>query len=364
MHETASHHPLTVGLLDSLIPQPCTLVILGAGGDLSRRKLLPAVYNLALDAVLPTNFAVLGFSADDMSDEAFRAFARGGIERHSRRPPDTVHWPDYERALFYVQGSFQDLGAYGRLKEQLEAIEPMFGIPGNRIFYLAVLARCAQLPAPHGGCGSGRLRHTRSVRSRLSPRHRRAGLSARGGCPAGLHHRDLCGHQGIHRQLALGGGALLSPHRKTHAQAGERDRRPVQGCAPHPVQRRRRQPLDPNVLALRIQPNEGLSLCIATKLPGPKVRIYPVKMDFHYGTTFGEQTPEAYERLLLDVMAGDATLFMRRDAVEASWTWIMNILDGWSRRGTRWLPEYPAGTWGPLEADRLIHAEDRKWRTL
>ncbi|MEN8261408.1 MAG: glucose-6-phosphate dehydrogenase, partial [Pseudomonadota bacterium] len=126
----------------------------------------------------------------------------------------------------------------------------------------------------------------------------------------------------------------------------------------------RDHPLEPNVLALSIQPNEGLSLRIATKLPGAKVRIYPVKMDFRYGSTFGEQSPEAYERLLLDVMAGDATLFMRRDAVEASWNWIENILEGWQSSRARWLPEYGAGTWGPLEAERLIETDNRKWRLL
>ena len=94
------------------------------------------------------------------------------------------------------------------------------------------------------------------------------------------------------------------------------------------------------------------------------MKVYPVKMDFRYGSTFGEQTPEAYERLLLDVMAGDATLFMRRDAVEASWKWVTNILQAWRETGTRWLPEYPAGTWGPLEADRLINVDNRSWRTL
>jgi len=120
-------------------------------------------------------------------------------------------------------------------------------------------------------------------------------------------------------------------------------------------------PLEPNVLALRIQPDEGLSLRIATKLPGPSVRIYPVKMDFRYGSTFGDQSPEAYERLLLDVMAGDATLFMRRDAVEASWKWVSNILDAWHQSGARWLPEYPAGSWGPVEAERLIE-KDGRWR--
>ena len=94
------------------------------------------------------------------------------------------------------------------------------------------------------------------------------------------------------------------------------------------------RPLEPNVLSIRIQPDEGFSLGIASKLPGPRVRIYPVKMDFHYGSTFGGTSPEAYERLLLDVMAGDATLFMRRDAVEAAWRFVMPILDRWASRPT------------------------------
>jgi glucose-6-phosphate 1-dehydrogenase len=123
-------------------------------------------------------------------------------------------------------------------------------------------------------------------------------------------------------------------------------------------------PLEPNVLALRLQPDEGLSLRIATKLPGSRVKIYPVKMDFRYGNTFGDQSPEAYERLLLDVMTGDATLFMRRDAVEASWRWIQPLLDAWDKGKKRWLPEHPAGTWGPVEADRLIEDDGRRWRVL
>ncbi|MEE9344995.1 MAG: glucose-6-phosphate dehydrogenase, partial [Methylococcales bacterium] len=82
------------------------------------------------------------------------------------------------------------------------------------------------------------------------------------------------------------------------------------------------------------------------------------------GSTFGEQSPEAYERLLLDVMAGDATLFMRRDSVESSWVWIDNILDTWMNTSSRWIPEYSSGTWGPLEADRMIETDNRKWRLL
>lgn len=124
------------------------------------------------------------------------------------------------------------------------------------------------------------------------------------------------------------------------------------------------QPLEPNVLSFRVQPEEGMALRIASKLPGPKVRIYPVKMEFNYATGFGQTSPEAYERLILDVMAGDATLFMRRDQVEAAWNFVMPILDRWQHAAVRYLSEYPAGSWGPIEADRLIEADNRRWRTL
>ena len=103
---------------------------------------------------------------------------------------------------------------------------------------------------------------------------------------------------------------------------------------------------------------------IASKLPGPKVRIYPVKMEFNYAASFGRESPEAYERLILDVMAGDATLFMRRDAVEAAWQFVMPILDHWEQMHVRDLPEYQCGTWGPVEADRIIVPDGRQWRTL
>jgi len=126
----------------------------------------------------------------------------------------------------------------------------------------------------------------------------------------------------------------------------------------------RARPLDPNVLSIRIQPDEGFALGISSKVPGPRVNIYPVKMDFHYGATFGATSPEAYERLLLDVMAGDATLFMRRDAVEAAWRFVMPILDRWRAQKDAPLPTYRAGEWGPAEADRLIEATGRQWRPL
>src|SRR6476620_3918802 len=95
-------------------------------------------------------------------------------------------------------------------------------------------------------------------------------------------------------------------------------------------------------------------LRIVSRVPGTREQTHPVEMAFKYAEVFGRPSPEAYERLLLDVMAGDASRFMRRDAVEASWAWITEILEGWHRQGLRWLPEYPAGTCGPVEANRLI----------
>jgi len=121
-------------------------------------------------------------------------------------------------------------------------------------------------------------------------------------------------------------------------------------------------PLDPTVLSIRIQPDEGFALLINSKIPGPRIRIYPVKMDFRYGATFGNASPEAYERLLLDVMAGDQTLFMRRDAVEAAWRWVTPILARWAEEKTAPIPTYPGGEWGPPEADRLVASAGAKWR--
>ena len=106
------------------------------------------------------------------------------------------------------------------------------------------------------------------------------------------------------------------------------------------------------------------SLEISSKVPGPHVNVDPVKMDFHYGSMFGGASPEAYERLLLAVITGDATLFMRRDAVEAAWRWVMPILDRWAAQTETPLPTYKPGSWGPAEADALIASTGHQWRVL
>ena len=122
--------------------------------------------------------------------------------------------------------------------------------------------------------------------------------------------------------------------------------------------------LEPNVLSMRIQPDEGITLKFHTKVPGSPVRIRPANMDFLYGTSFAVQTPSAYETLLTDALRGDNTLFARGDEVEAAWSIIDDIVAGWADMPPPRFPNYEAGSWGPAEADDLIEADGRQWRRL
>ena len=120
-------------------------------------------------------------------------------------------------------------------------------------------------------------------------------------------------------------------------------------------------PLPPNVLAIRVQPDEGISLEFQVKGPGPAMDIKPLQMDFSYRESFGSPPPDAYERLLLDAAIGDATLFARCDEVEAAWQFVSPVIEGCSQDNRHNILEYPAGTWGPREADDLIRADGRQW---
>ena len=122
--------------------------------------------------------------------------------------------------------------------------------------------------------------------------------------------------------------------------------------------------IPPNLLVMRIQPDEGIAITFEAKQPGPAVRVQPVRMDFGYGQGFAEEPPDAYERLLLDVMLGDQTLFTRRDEAEAAWTAVMPILDTWAAGGDGAFPTYEAGSWGPAAADALVEADGFRWRRL
>jgi len=120
----------------------------------------------------------------------------------------------------------------------------------------------------------------------------------------------------------------------------------------------------PNVLSMRIQPDEGITLQFGAKVPGPTMTISKVDMDFSYAEAFGKSSANGYERLLMDAMLGDATLFAHRDGVEATWSLITPILQAWAKDPIKDLPNYAAGTWGPATADAMLKTDGRKWRKL
>ncbi len=228
-------------------------------------------------------------------------------------------------------------------------------------------SRCCARSGPAGRAEEiERHRRARAVRHGLrqrpgdDPRYREEP-----GVGHGLDDRDLRRAQAAHRQLALGGRAVL-PARGQGACPSASPRSPSTSSARRTRSSGRRRaagsPTSPNVLSIRIQPDEGISLKFGSKVPGPTMELPPVTMEFRYGTSFGAEPPEAYERLILDCLLGDGTLFTRGDEVEASWAWIDRIEKAWRALPAPPFPNYAAGTWGPAEADRLIEGDGRVWR--
>ena len=494
--------------------EPCTVVIFGASGDLTRRKLIPALYNLLLDGMLPSHFAIVGTGRKDLRHEDFRAGMREGIQTYSRRSLDPSTWSAFEPRLFYHRGSISEAGTYEGLKVLLTQVEADQHVQGNRIFYLAVPPD-AFTPICQGLRRSGlaypadshkpfcriivekpighdlesarqinaalaevfdesqifRIDHylgketvqnlmvLRFANSLFEPiwnskyiDHVQITVSESEGVGTRAAYYDKIGalrdmvQNHILQLLCL---VAMEPPHSLDPDVVRNARMNVLGCLrpivgkdvermtvraqyspgkiggvevpayrqeagvhPHSttetyaalklfvenwrwagvpfylrtgkaMPKRASEvavqfkdipqilfntnptaPQAPNVLALRIQPKEGFSLRVISKVPGTKAQTHPVEMNFNYDDAFSGGTPEAYERLLLDVMIGDASLFMRRDAVEGSWAWITLILDGWKKEKIKRLPEYPAGAWGPAEADRLIQADGRAWRTM
>jgi len=502
---------LAVSLSGPAAAPPVTLVIFGGAGDLAHRKLLPALYNLHLDGLLPPRFAAVGVGRRELTDESYRAFAKDGVIRFSRRPLDEATWQTFAESLFFVNAALDNSSGFATLVARLDTIEHERGLPGNRIYYLAIppslfaptvhgLARAGFIPPPEKGpfarlivekpighdLASARaiddaiaavfdesriyridhylgketvqnilvLRFANSIFEPLFNQkyidHVQITVAeAEGvGTRAGYYEqagalRDMVQNHML-QLLAL---VAMEPPRSLNAEVVRDERlevvlslRPIEGAAvdsqvvraqygpgfilgsPVPGYREENgvdpnsrtetyvalkvlidnwrwsgvpfflrtskrlpkraseisvhlkevppilfnadpsNPLDPNILSIRIQPDEGFALAISSKVPGPGERIYPVKMDFRYGSTFGNVSPEAYERLLLDVMVGDATLFMRRDGVEAAWRWVTPILNRWAEQSETPIPTYPAGEWGPPEATELIESTGRRWR--
>jgi len=487
-------------------PEPFTLVIFGASGDLTRRKLVPAVYNLFREGLLPDDFAVVGFARREKSDEGFRAELAEGVKAFARgRTFDDATWAAFAPKVHYVQSGYDDADGYRRLRERLTTA----GGIASRLFYLAVPPNViativgqlhdAGLAEPfddaHGPDGRpwariiiekpfGRDPETaRELNTRLgtafdegqvfridhylgketvqnllvlrfansifepiwNQEHvdhvqiavtERIGVEGRGTYyeQAGAL-RDIVQNHVMHL-LSL---VAMEPPGSLDADAVRDEKVKVleslraipEECIANGVVRAQYDgyreedgvgpdsctetfvafkafvdnwrwagvpfyirtgkrlparvtevsvhfkpvpqvlfntpelgPMLPNVLAIRIQPNEGISLRFQVKVPGPGVTIQPFQMDFGYGTAFGQEPPDAYERLLLDAALGDATLFARCDEVEAAWRFVAPVV-ACCEACTRYaLPTYPAGSWGPAEADELIEADGRRWEIL
>jgi glucose-6-phosphate 1-dehydrogenase len=498
----------------SALVEPCTVVIFGASGDLARRRLLPALYNLLLDRLLPANYAVLGLGRKPLSDQDFRTVAREGVVKFSRQALIETKWLDFERHLFYRPSEIDDPTSYDGIKAATEQIESALKLPGHRIFYLAIPPTSIE-PVCEGLQKAGLVRppdrslpYCRVIvekpigRDLESARQINAMIGQvfdesqtfridhylgketvqnllvirfANGIFEPIWNHKYIDHVQITVSEAEGVGTRVSYYEGTGALRDMvqnhllqllslvameppysldpdvvrnakievlRCLRPIEGKDVErfavraqysqgkiqgvdvPGYRResgippdsttetyvavkcfvenwrwagvpfylrtgkalpkraseiavqfkdipqilfnanQANPQAPNLLTLHIQPEEGLSLRVMSRVPGTRAQTHPVEMSFKYSEVFGTPSPEAYERLLLDVMAGDASRFMRRDAVEASWAWITEILEGWEKQGVKWLPEYSAGTWGPVEADRLIQSDGRTWRTL
>jgi glucose-6-phosphate 1-dehydrogenase len=504
-------NPLREGLRIKPSLEPCVMVIFGATGDLTHRKLLPALYNLALEQPLPAGFSVVGFARRPYSDEEFRQQALESINAYSRQKPVNPQvWESFASGIFYLQSSFNDPAGYERLNNKLNELDHERGTSGNRIFYLSTPpSHYPEIIQRLGAAGLNRNRKgwTRIIiekpfgRDLASARelnrqvakvfredqvyridhylgketvqnilvfrlangifepvwNRRyvdhvqitvaenIGLEGRGAYyeESGAIRDMVQNHmlqlltlvaleppiafdanpvrdekvKVLHAlQPLIGRDVLINTIRAQygpgwvggHQVPGYTDEKgvsPVSTTETYVVMKIfidnwrwagvpfylrsgkhlpkrvteiaiqfKQAPLmifkrsethgqvEPNVLTLRIQPDEGISLKFGAKVPGSEMQIRAVNMDFFYGSSFVREQPEAYERLLLDCMIGDSTLFTRRDEVEAAWTFIQGILDEWKNEPREIIYTYESGSWGPQAADEFIWRDGRRWR--
>jgi glucose-6-phosphate 1-dehydrogenase len=512
LQETVEN-PLRAGMRGQRTPEPSTLVIFGATGDLTERKLMPALYNLALEGLLPGGFSVVGFARRPKSHYHFREEMKDAVATHSRtKPLQTSVWETFASHTFYCPAEFDDPAGYGGLARTLKEIEGETGCR-NRLYYLATppnhyatIARrlgesgltanengwtriIVEKPFGHdleSAVELNRILHGvfaedqiyridhylgkdtvqnilvfRFANGIFEPIWNRRyvdhvqitvaesiGIEGRGSYydQAGVIRDMIQNHvMQLLTMAAMEPPATFEPNavrdekvkvlRAVRAIAPEaadqftvrgqygpgvisgekvrgyqEEEKAAKGSAtetylalklsidnwrwsgvPFYIRSAKRLPkrvteiaivfrqpplalfpatdgsrLEPNVLSITIQPDEGISLKFGSKVPGPQaaLRIRPVEMDFRYGTSFGVAAPDAYERLLLDAMLGDATLFTRRDEVEAAWAFITPIAEGWQQSKPPRFPNYEAGTWGPDEADEFIERDGRKWRRL
>jgi glucose-6-phosphate 1-dehydrogenase len=504
-------HPFLHGLSKHRGAPPTVVVIFGASGDLTARKLIPAIYNLSCDNLLPADFFLVGFGRKPMSDDEFRATAAEAIKEFSRRELEPEVWERVARHTSYVAGGYDEPAAFMRLAAHTDKIEKTLGREVQRLYYIStppsvfapIILNLGEsgMAAKHLGKPShskvviekpfGRdldsareLNNTirsvfqeeqvyridhylgkETVQDLLVQRFANAifeplwnrnfidsvqitvaeevGVGSRGGYyeqsgalrdmiqnhtmqlvaltamepPVSLDAEAIrdekvkllraiqpltIGPEGDVARAQYTGGMLGGKPAKGYLEeegiaaqsatetyvamrlsinnwrwqgvpfylrSGKRLARRVSEIA---INFRRppgtlfaeggRFDLAANTLSFQIQPDEGLSLILNTKIPGLETRTQPVKMSFRYATTFGSNTPEAYERLVLDAMIGDGTLFIRGDEAETSWKLCTPILDYWRSVGRQGMDSYAAGSWGPAAAEALLAKHAHIWR--
>jgi glucose-6-phosphate 1-dehydrogenase len=494
------------------VADPCVMVSFGFSGDLTRRKLIPALYNLASQQLLSPDFALIGVGRNPMSNEDARKKLTEDFKQFASGPIDQNIWSDFARRVTYINGDFDDPATYTRLKDALAKVDHDHGKHGNFFFYLAtapnyfgdIVERLSKVglmteenghwrrviiekPFGHDLESAKALNQQllkvaqehqiyridhylgkETVQNILALRfangifepiwNRRyidhvqisvvetVGVEKRGGYYDGAgalrdmvpnHIMQLITLTAMEPPISFEANAVRDEQAKIlHAiqpysnedvlsktvrgQYGEgtvngqrvRAYRSEEGVPPdsrtetfvamrvlidnwrwagvpfylrtgkalpgrntHVVIQFRRAPfmlfretqvenMMPNQLVLHIQPEEGISLRFAAKTPGPAMQLGEVNMDFAYADYFGQTPSTGYERLLHDCMIGDATLFQRADMVEAGWSIVNPVLDVWKALPPRNFPNYPAGTWGPKDADELMERDGRRWRNF
>ncbi|WP_277050668.1 glucose-6-phosphate dehydrogenase [Ruania albidiflava] len=488
------------------IAGPGGLVLFGVTGDLSRKKLLPAVYDLSNRGLLPPGFGLTGFARREWDDEDFRKIAHDAIRENSRTPFDEGVWEQLSKGFRFVQGQFGDDESFARLAETVERLDVERGTGGNHAFYLSIPPSqfpvvCQQLsesglsspkpgtwrrvviekPFGHDLVSARELNDVvekvfppdavfridhylgkETVQNLLALRFANQlfepiwnahyvdhvqitmaediGIGSRAGYYDGIgaardviqnHLLQLLALTAMEEPVSFEAEALRTEKEKVlsavqvpvdlerHAARGQytggwQGGAQVQGYleedgvppdsvtetyaavrldvdtrrwagvpfylrtgkrlgrrvteiavvfkrAPHlPFDLNETQELGQNALVIRVQPDEGVTIRFGSKVPGTAMEVRDVTMDFGYGHAFTESSPEAYERLLLDVLLGDPPLFPHQREVELSWQILDPIINHWYSSGR---PEpYRAGTWGPASADAMLGRDGRTWR--
>jgi glucose-6-phosphate 1-dehydrogenase len=498
--ETASN-PLLEGLRLRRRPDPCILVIFGASGDLTSKKLMPALYALSVRRLLPDNFAIVGAARSEETDDAFRERMKQAVKDHARDPFDDEPWQRLADGMHYITLDFADAKGEDELRDTLTKLDKERGTLGNRVYYFAVppsaigtlveqiaerrgaegwirliiekpfghdLASAEELNAEiqqhYAESEVFRIDHylgKETVQNMLALRFAngifepiwnrqfidhvqitvaesigiegRAGYYEKAGAIRDIfqnHLLQLVALTGMEPPIDFTAESVRNekvkvlksihtpgPKSVVRGQYGrgyvEGEEVPAyreeQGVAPDsitetfvaaklyvdnwrwadtpfyvrmakrlarrettiaiqfkraphpPFAETAAEELRPNVLLVHVQPDEGVSLAIGAKVPGLGMKIRTVHMDFLYGGAFRTGMPDAYERLILDALLGDGTLFTRADEVEEQWLLVDAIVAAWQRDRPNF-PNYAAGTWGPPSAEDLLRRDGRSWR--